>query len=74
MPQYKRKKKQDDDDVTDVTWKPPSTYKVKPKNLALLVSREKKSQGKGKSDIQCECGRTCTTREQLKKHRKMHGS
>jgi hypothetical protein len=63
------------DNSSDDEWEPPCKEKPKPKNHALLVAKAKKAANKGKIDIRCEkCGKTYTDKQQLKSHKKLHGS
>ena len=49
--------------------------KPKPKNHALLVAKAKKARNKGKIIIRCDkCGKIYTDNQQLKDHKKSHGS
>ena len=74
MPPKRKRVDNEDDDDGDKTWKPPPSYKEKPKNSGLLAARNKMFKGKAKIEIRCECGQRCADRTQLKNHRKTHPS
>ena len=63
------------DNSSDDEWMPPRKEKPKPKNHALLAAKAKMAHNKGKIVIRCDkCGKKYTDKQQLKDHKKSHGS